>query len=98
MAPTIMFLKNQDFIGVDYAPGDTARVPHDVPKKMAAYWIKLGIAKFVTEEEMRTSAAKVEAAKVDQRRKAAAASDSAAFAETIEAPEDRTPRRGARRR
>lgn len=96
MAPTLKFLKHQDYLGIDYAIGDTARSPHDIPSKVAARWVEAGIAKWLTEADVRKAAAEVAAAEAAKRKAAEEAStaarskakkDKAAeiFAETIAA-------------
>ncbi len=66
-APTIIFVQKQDYIGVFYEPGDTARVPHEIPKFMADYWIKLKIARLLTEEDVRKESRRAAAAEAAER-------------------------------
>ncbi len=98
MAPTLKFLKPQEYVDTNYAIGDTARVPHEIPKKVAARWVEAGIAKWLTEVDVRKAAEEVAAAYAEKREaaedkaiaaRAKAVKDKASkdFAEAMASPE-----------
>ncbi len=104
MAPTLNFLKPQGYVDANYAIGDTARVPHEIPPKVAARWVEAGIAKWLTEADVRKAAEEVAAADAAKREaaeekataaraKAAKEKATKAFAEAMSSPEAKGKRK-----